>query len=76
MKVAKDLGPFEYGDRLWLVRPLWDEGDEWDAAEGTAHLVLAPSEQAAREVLNTGDHGWPTWIEVHAITGRSDLPSS
>jgi hypothetical protein len=68
---VRRLGAYEHGDRLWLVVPSWDEGDDYEPAVGTAELVIAATEGEAREA--TAKDGYPTWIEVHELPSVEDI---
>lgn len=65
---VRTLGEYSRLDRLWLVVPLWDEGDEWEAAEGTAELIIAPTAAAAEQAAVRAD-----WYQVHEMPTRGSF---
>ncbi len=62
------LGDYHRTDRLWLVIPCWDEGEDWEAAEGTASLVIAPTEAAAKDSIPEAG-----WTRVFEMPSRSSF---
>jgi hypothetical protein len=71
MKTPREVGRIEIGDTLWLVTPFWDEGDDYEPAEGTDSLVVARSEGEAREFAINGagreQFGCPGWVTVRRV---------
>lgn len=67
---------FEEGDRLWLVTPSWDEGDEWEPAYGTASLVIADTEEQARQAMSGDNAGCPDWLDVVPLGSKDSLTRS
>jgi len=64
----KVLGDYKRTDRLWLVIPCWDEGEDYDVAEGTASLVIAPTKEAAEDAID-GVH----WTRVFEMPDRGSF---
>ncbi|MGB7588008.1 MAG: hypothetical protein WBM00_04805 [Solirubrobacterales bacterium] len=52
---ARVIADYKRVDRLWLVIPCWDEGIGYEAEEGTAQLVIAPSQRVAEESIPKAD---------------------
>lgn len=67
MTEVKVLGDYHRTDRLWVVIPEWDEGEDWPAAEGTASLVVAPSEEAAKTSISAD------WKRVYEMPNRGSF---
>lgn len=64
----KVLGDYRRTDRLWLVIPLWDEGEDWEPAEGIASLVIAPTREMAEKSLpGVG------WTRVYEMPDRGSF---
>lgn len=61
---VKVLGDYKRTDRLWVVIPYWDEGDDHDPAVGTASLVIAPTKKEAEEAIDAG------WVEAFEMPAR------
>jgi len=67
----REVGEVQYGDRLWLVTPFWDEGEDYEYAQGTSSLVVAHDENEAEQFAVNGpgaaSMGFPNWVEVKQV---------
>lgn len=68
MAEVRVLGEYRRTERLWLVIPMWDEGDEWEPAQGTASLVIAPTQADAEKAIDGVQ-----WTEVIEMPRRGAL---
>lgn len=62
------IGDYTRTDRLWVVIPCWDEGEDWEAAEGTASLVIAPTRSSAEKAIPEAD-----WVRVYEMPSRGSF---
>lgn len=67
------LGVYRRTERLWLVVPYWDEGEDYEEAQGTASLVIAPTEEAAKDAISAD---WTEAIELPERSTRLSMPDS
>lgn len=69
------IGEYRWTDTLWVCRPFWDEGEDYEPAEGTSVIVSAPTAEAAKRIVaeqDTGVHWWEVWRLTDKYPDGSD----